>query len=445
MAVRPIVEAEADVYGYEPADNGAGPLWCFGSTVVARRGAEAWAAGLETLPDHQPLNNCRWLLFRAANDQWRLQHRDLTGRTREPSPIALLANGELLVSANPTLALPGAYAGPAQPTVFSFAADDPERPPRRELPVWQGNPAFTEHSYRTVTADGPSAEVLYLQNTGYDVAHLSFRDPAGVWTGLSPVAWPQADEYEQPQPLRLCYPNVALRHRAAHFLGVGDIVEPVAAWRQAKYELTGREWDYVFRRLFYAWSPDITREPFGPWVEIANLDATAGHLRNGDLHLADDGRAHLVWTAGSVDARLAERFFPGQPVVHTLEYAVLEAGEVVYRRTLARAVAGEDGLTPETGRFHVPGDGRLLLVTSFGRRRTATDADRPATVFRVLDLSAGDPGSAWIDIPLAQPPVGVFVTNTARGGSLPSPLLDLIGGSPRRPHGLAWARVRLER
>ncbi|MFA6111396.1 MAG: hypothetical protein WDA75_21780, partial [Candidatus Latescibacterota bacterium] len=311
-----------------------------------------------------------------------------------------------------------------------------------ELPVWQGAPAFTEHSYRTVAADGPRSEVLYLQNVGYDVAHLSFLDHEGRWTGQGTVTWPFGDRYEQPQPLRLCYPNVFLHRRAAHFFGVGDIVEPVAAWRQAKHEITGRDWDYVFRRLFYAWSPDITREPFGPWLEVADLDATAGHLRNGDLHVDEAGMAHLVWTATSVDVRLRDRFFPGQAVVQSLEYAAVRAGKVLTRRTLARVEEGEDGLRPDTGRFHLLADGRVVLVASFGRN--LPNSSLPATVGRVAALTEGSAALTWTEVPLADPLPGIFVTNTARGGSAPGPILDLVGSSGRRPNTLAWARVRLE-
>jgi hypothetical protein len=62
--LRPVVEVEEEVYRYEPADNGAGPLWCSGSTCLVRIGGEVFASGLETPPGVPPLNNCRWLLFR---------------------------------------------------------------------------------------------------------------------------------------------------------------------------------------------------------------------------------------------------------------------------------------------------------------------------------------------------------------------------------------------
>ena len=52
-------------------------------------------------------------------------------------------------------------------------------------------------------------------------------------------------------PIRGVLPQVALRDRAAHVMAIGDIVEPNEAWRAFKKQKTGRDWDYVFRRLFY--------------------------------------------------------------------------------------------------------------------------------------------------------------------------------------------------
>ena len=64
-ALNPVVEAEEIVFRYTPADNGSGPLWCFGSTCLVRAGERVFASGLETLKDCPPLNNCRWQLSAA--------------------------------------------------------------------------------------------------------------------------------------------------------------------------------------------------------------------------------------------------------------------------------------------------------------------------------------------------------------------------------------------
>ena len=51
------VEVEEEVYRYEPANNGAGPLWCHGSTTLVRLGETVFATGLETLTDAAPCSN----------------------------------------------------------------------------------------------------------------------------------------------------------------------------------------------------------------------------------------------------------------------------------------------------------------------------------------------------------------------------------------------------
>src|SRR4029077_12910560 len=62
----PAVEVEEDIYTYTNAQNGAGPMWCSGSTTLVRVGDRLFASGLETVPDAKPLNNCRWILFTRA-------------------------------------------------------------------------------------------------------------------------------------------------------------------------------------------------------------------------------------------------------------------------------------------------------------------------------------------------------------------------------------------
>ena len=433
------LEVEETVCSFEPADNGAGPLWCHGSTVVARHGSEIFIAGMETLPDQPPLNNCRWVLYRRGSegDGWQVLHRDLTGRTREPSPVAVLGSGDLLVSANPTLSEPGTRGGPAEPAVFRFDVDDRNAAPGKELPVWSGNPAFTEHSYRTFVGDGPADEVLYMQNVGYEVAHLSLLGGDGQWQGVGELKWPWGGEYPKPQPLRLCYPNVIMRDRAVHFFGVGDIVEPIPEWRREKHRITGRDWDYVFRRLFYATTPDVTGQPFGEWVEIANSDATGGSTRNCDIWVAPDGSVHLLWAQTNIDTRLRDRFFPGQQIEHSLEYAVVRQGKVESQQALITASEGEEGAVPNGARFHETETGKLLVL--------AQVSAAGGVEYRLADLSDGGEGegTSWVEVPFREPMGGTFLTNSVRGGSAPSNLIDLVGMSPSEANSLQYARIRV--
>ncbi|MDA0335849.1 MAG: hypothetical protein O2782_11835 [bacterium] len=430
MTVHATIEVEEDLCTYQSADNGAGPLWCHGSTIVARSADRVFVAALETLADQVPLNNTRWVLYeRPDNGAWRLLHTDTTGRTREPSPIALVGN-DLLVSANPTLTAAGAYNGPAQPTVFRFDTRALDRAPCVEPPDWEDSARFSEHSYRTVAADGATGDVLYMQNEGYEIAHMSLRR-GGVWQPRGEIRWPFGDEYARPQPLRLCYPNVMLCGGGAHFLGVGDIIEPVEPWREAKKQITGRDWDYVFRRLFHARTPDLGSQPFGPWLELANRDATAGSTRHCDLWIDATGDAHILWIESSTDARLRDQFFPDTQIRQSLEYAIVRAGQCVERHCLATHSEGDDGLIPSQARLHVAASGVPLILAQFH--------DARGVRWRLAPLQV-DP--AWIDVAFRRPMSGTFLTNTVRGGSAPADVIDIV--SSIDGPGLGYARLRVE-
>jgi hypothetical protein len=73
------VEVEEEVYRYSPANNGAGPMWCRGSTCLVRIGEDVFASGIETLEDFKPLNNCRWMLFRRDSGGWQQVQVDEVG------------------------------------------------------------------------------------------------------------------------------------------------------------------------------------------------------------------------------------------------------------------------------------------------------------------------------------------------------------------------------
>ena len=440
MRIQPVVEMESDIYSFEPANNGAGPLWCHGSTIIARTDDTVYVAGLETLPDQKPLHNCRWLLFQNQHDAWELVYWDESGRTREPLPVALLGNGDLLVTANPTLTQPGEYGGPAEPTVFRFDTQNIETKCTRELPVWKDQPRFTEHSYRTIVADSEHNEVLYIQNVGMDVAHMSLLELGEKWTGVGHIRWPYADEYQQPQPLRLCYPNVIMHDRSVHFFGVSDIVEPVEEWKHAKYEITGREWDYVFRRLFYAYTPDIKDQSFVQWLEIVNLDATAGHVWNNDIWLSLDGTVHLIWCEASMDARLREQFFLNQDLMYCLKYMTIRDGEVQTCQTLKQICEQEDGRRPQSARFHILSDGTLIILASFVPNTPTSDQ---VVSYCLAEVPTEATDLNWVDVLFSCPFSGTFLTNTVRGGSAPSDIIDVVGMSPNKRHTVGYARIRV--
>lgn len=429
------VEVEEEVYRFTPAQNGAGPMWCHGSTTLVRAGETVFATGLETLADLPPLNNCRWDLWRRDAQGWQRVYRDDPGRTREPSPLAVVGADRIWVSANPTMLPVGtAGGGPARPELVGFGVTPPYVP-EREVPEWVGQPKFNEHSYRTLAADGEAGELLVMQNIGYGHVEWAFRDGAGRWAGQGRWSWPWGEDYAKPQPIRLCYPNVALHRRAVHFLGVSDILEPRPEWRAAKRELTGREWDYDFRRLFYSWTPEVTRESLRPWKEIASREATAGSISSADLHVAEDGGVHLLWMERALDERLRERFFPEAKQEHRLEYAVMREGEMVRRITLLKSTEGEPGLVASAARFHVVPDGRLLV---FLHGQGGGESGH-----YLMELRASGEVGRRIPVPMKHPLTSYF-TATRRAGTAPSWVLDLLGMSPGQPDTLRYARIRLQ-
>ena len=347
-SLRCSVEVEELVTSYKPANNGASPLWCYGATVIARRDQDVFLSVIETGEGIPPLLNTRWQLWRRSEAGWRLLQSEKDFRQREPCPIAVFHNGPVLLSVNPSLEPAGATRGRCEPLVLEFDPDDPNRPPISHRPAWAEGTHFTEHSYRGLAADGAAGEILLLNidsKTGDQF--LSYRDRGGQWSPQGKVVF----------PIRSCYPQVALRSHAAHILAIGDIVEPVEAWKKLKYERLKNDWDYVFRRLFYTYTPDIRETACCPPVEIDTVEETCGHILNLDLHIDDAGAAHVLYIKKLVQYDfIRDAYFPDRPMRTSLEYAVIKDGRVRLRATLTERTEGKDGLLPSYARFHVGGD-----------------------------------------------------------------------------------------
>ena len=437
--VKPVVEVEEDVYSFEPANNGAGPLWCAGSTCLVRIGERVFASGIETLKDCKPLNNCRWTLFKRGPSGWELLRADETGRTREPSPLVAFPDGRLFLSANPTLVTNReTYSGPARPEILHFAAKQPKDSPERILPVWEGEPQFTEHSYRSFAADGPNREFFLFQNIGHTHAEWAVRDRDGQWK-QGRLRWPEGKDYPKPEPIRICYPNVMLKNRAVYFCGVSDIVEPYPEWRAFKKQLTGQAWDYDFRRLFFTWCSDIKNGTFHEWIELASRDKTCGWISPGDLWVGPDGEVHLLWAERVLDERLRQKFFPDAKQSHAINYALVRDGKVAVRRTLCVAEEGRSQEYPSAPRFHATPDNRLFVIYYV----YGTDAaGKRVSENRLMEIrSNGELGeSVRLGFKL---PFTSYFTATVRAGSAPSDTLDLLGHREGASQTISYARVRL--
>ncbi|MBL9137937.1 MAG: hypothetical protein JNK85_18875 [Verrucomicrobiales bacterium] len=427
------VEVEESVYRYEPANNGAGPMWCAGSTCLVRVGEDVFASGLETVPSAKPLNNCQWVLWRRTKAGWQRWAVDESGRTREPSPLASIRRRDLFLSANPTVNPGKEGGGPARPEVWHWTPGSGSTP-RRLLPSWEGTPKFSEHSYRTFIADEVGGGLMLFQNVDYTHAEWSFRDPEGGWSARGQLRWPWGADYAKPQPIRICYPAAGLSGRAVHFFGVSDITEPNPAWREFKRQLTGREWDYDFRRLFYTWTPDVTREPFGQWIEIAGRESTCGWMWPCDLWVESPETVQLLWTERALDERLREKFFPQARQSHALAWASVTRGRVTRRRVLMESHEDAPQPVATAARFHGTPDGRLFVI----RHVNGEGGGRN----EVVELGPqGEPLSVT-RVPLEKPFTSFF-TATPRAGSPRSPWVDLLGVQAGTENAIGYARLRL--
>ena len=204
----PIVEVEEEVYSFETANNGAGPMWCFGNTCIVRHGVRIFASGLHTIEMAKPLNNCIPSIWVRDEHGWRSVYRS-ERRTREPSPMGMFPGGSVFLSVNPTKTPRDTYSGPSQPGVLQFDTDSPSDEPQRLAPKWEGQPQFTEHSYRSFAVDGKNREMILFQNVGYTHAEWSFRDRSGKWSARGKLHWPEGADGK---PLRICYPAMVIAY-----------------------------------------------------------------------------------------------------------------------------------------------------------------------------------------------------------------------------------------
>ena len=436
--LNPVVEVEDDVYSLQSPDNGAGPMWSYGSSCLTRIGDRVFISAVESIAETKPLNNVRWRLLTRGAGGWDLVATG-PGRTREPCPLGCFQDGSLFLSDNPTLTRPDERAGPAQPQIFFLRASRLAAPPEALVPAWDGHPSFTEHSYRSFAADPKRKELILFQNIGYTHAEWTFRDRAGNWSAHGKLKWPWGAEYPTPEPIRVCYPTIALKDHAVYFCGVSDIIEPYPEWREFKKGATGRDWDYDFRRLFFAWSDDIRTGQFHDWIEISSRDKTCGWLTPCDLWVAPDGAVHLLWTERALDVRLRDKFFPGEKQTQALMYAVVRDGKVVLKRPLLIGGEGASGELPGDGRFQITPAGRVYVFCYVSGQ---TSDGRPVSENRVFEVHPdGTSGEAAV-VPLKHP-FRKFYTATWRSGSPPSNLLDLYGACEGKGDTYSYARLRL--
>jgi hypothetical protein len=217
-------------------------------------------------------------------------------------------------------------------------------------------------------------------------------------------------------------------------------------WPAGKTALYQRGWDYVFRQLFYYFNPNLAREQFPDPIEIDNVDATAGYLRNLDLWIAPDGAAHLLYLKKNIDTpEMRDAFFPGLTLTTSLEYCIVAEKHVVHRCTL---VSGGEGLSnelPIEARLHESADGRLFMIYA-----TENFAKQDCATNYLVEIARGKCASAPVRLPM-QKPLRTFMNANKRNGCTPSDWIDLYGYNLTKWESplpsqfeVRYARIRLQ-
>ena len=136
---------------------------------------------------------------------------------------------------------------------------------------------------------------------------------------------------------------------------------------------------------------------------------------------------------------MRDRFFPGTPLVSTMEYRVLREGRVVTSQTLdthikdestSEAAQQESGLYYTGGAFHVDPAGTL--------RAFFTTGDTGIRMIQVHPRMNDTP--VHLDI---KTPLNSFFIPTPRNGSEPSHFIDMYG-TGSEPNTLHYVRLRLD-
>jgi hypothetical protein len=222
-------------------------------------------------------------------------------------------------------------------------------------------------------------------------------------------------------------------------MGIGDWNEPVAEWHKFKAERNPvyKRWDYVFRQLFYLWTPNIATTQFTAPLEIDSVESTAGRIFHMDVWVDREGAAHLLYVKKTVDndstpvLELRNRFFPGVRSVVSLDECVIRDGKYVSRQTLAVGDGETGKAAPAWARLHATEDGRLFAFYGLSHDKG----------FRLMELLPGGRHSEPVEVPL-KTPFFHFQTAGQRSGSAPSHILDVLGACQGKP-GIAYARIRL--
>ena len=130
---------------------------------------------------------------------------------------------------------------------------------------------------------------------------------------------------------------------------------------------------------------------------------------------------------------MRDAFFPGRPIINTVEYRVLKNGELIRSHTLTSHVKDEkdtteSGLFYTSAGFHIDTADRVCVVLAHGGEMS------------IMQVSPWI-GDGLSNIPL-HTPMSSFLMPTPRTGSSIADAIDLYGITPNS-QSMHYARIRL--
>jgi hypothetical protein len=416
------VEIEEVLCRTEYPRNGSGMFWSRGSSQLVRCNGRVFATAYEVDKDAPLYSNTRRQFLMRDDGGWRVVQSGPDFEEREPCLLCALPRGRVMMFVNPALK-PTRCFGPCTPHLLEFSADEPGRPPRKVMPRWPETPrpVFIDHSYRALSSDGETGEVFALNQ---DVFTIKYGNWPYCWSYMTPDgAWPRCGRILF--PFRSAYAHTAVRAGAAHVMSISDIWEPDERLHAIKLKLNPHceTWDYVFRHLYYTWTPDVMRVPFSRPIEIECAEETAGHISDLDMWLDPEGAAHLLYKKTNIgNAALRDELWPGTPITVTAYHAVIKEGVVVRRDMLFEWTEGDKKPALLAARFHSPDGKRLRILCSMAAR---DGSECISNALIELDEQYR-PVGRLTPLKLNEPLRTFFLAN-ARAGVKPSPAADIQG------------------
>lgn len=408
-----------DVCRYTHSINGASPLWCMGSSVIARVGDDI----LCTVPQGGfgvlPMSDRHIELYRKRPGQpfellWREDRF-----TREPAPVVVYDDKTIVMTANPAIKRfkegEGEKTSPSEPLIYTFDITKEKFEPEITKPLWD-DPGylFYEHSYRNHCIDRSTGELLltwqYVKDN--EGAHCySLRNKNGEWIRSGKLEYPK----------RACYQNLALKNNSAHIFGVSDVIEPVLEWKEYKQEITGKKWDYDFRNLYYIYSNDIYRDGLSDAMIIDSREETCGYMFNLDICVDDSGQCHMLYKSKSIwHEFIRDKFFPDVDFDAALHYCKIKDGKIIEQKIIDKETELTDRKNVDTNyqaAFHEGKDGRIQILMN---KNNSNGTGKYTDGWYLLD---SDMNAKRLDIG-AEP--GAFHSAKSRLGNMDKDHIDIL-------------------